>query len=34
MDWFAAFVVIIIALLLFFVWLEYLIAQASEDDHQ
>jgi hypothetical protein len=34
MEWFGAFVVVGVLLLVFFVWLEYLKAQAAEDDHQ
>lgn len=34
MEWYAAFVVAGIALLLFFVWLSYEVAKAAGDDHQ
>ena len=34
MGWFGAFIVIGILLLVFFAWIEYLKAEASEDDHQ
>lgn len=34
MGWFGSFVVIGLALLVFFVWLSYGVAKAAGDDHQ
>ena len=34
MEWFGAFIVGGILLIAFLAWLEYLKAQAAEDDHQ
>lgn len=34
MSWFGVFIVMGIALLLFFVWVSLQVAKAAEDDHQ